>query len=155
MGKYALLRKDRVPYPKPLSALHEENTPLENGMIVGIKGYAKGERECYKIGQYAAGDRIAIVDCSTLMYDERLDDSDYCLEKGYPGRVLPVDNFDEYTIAKKFFPEGLAVGDYVKPDTANLGKYAKAEGLEDAIGIVAEIDVDLFDRQDSILIDFL
>ena len=30
MGKYALLRKDRVPYPKPLSALHEENTPYDS-----------------------------------------------------------------------------------------------------------------------------
>ena len=49
MGKYALLRKDRVPYPKPLSALHEENTPLENGMIVGIKAMQKVKENVIKL----------------------------------------------------------------------------------------------------------
>lgn len=154
MGNYAVIRKDRVPYPLPLNVLHTEETPLENGMIVGIKGYAENERECYKIGLFAEGDEYGILDCSTLLYDERLDDSDYCLKKDYPGRVIVPKKYDEYTVAAKLFPEGLAVGDYVKPDTATIGKYTKATTKEEAIARVAEVSVD-FDGQDSILIDFL
>lgn len=154
MGKYAIIRKDRVPYPVPLSVLHTEETPLENGMVVGLKGYVENERECYKAGLFAEGDDYAIIDCSTLMYDERLDDTDYCLVKDYPGRVIVPQKYDEYTLAAKLFPEGLVVGDYVKPDTSTIGKYAKANSKAEAIGRVAEVDVD-FEGQASILIDFL
>ena len=35
---------------------------LENGMVVGLKGYVENERECYKVGLFAEGDDYAI-DC--------------------------------------------------------------------------------------------
>lgn len=144
----AIMRKDRQPYPNPINAISD--VVLENGMVVGVKGFAEnGERELYKVGQAAAGDVLAIVDCSVLMYDPRYDERDFELGIGERGRVEYLGHGDVYTISNAFLPEGLAVGDTLEPDTENLGKYVKSDG---GMFLVRRIDID-FEGQPSTMIE--
>jgi hypothetical protein len=145
----AIMRKDRQPYPNPINGICEQ--VLENGMVVGVKGFAEnGERELYKVGQFAEGDLAAIVDCSVLMYDAQMDERDFQLLAGERGRFEYLGHGDVYTISNAFLPEGLAVGDKLAPDTGNLGKYVK----DDANGmfLVRRVGID-FEGQPSTMIE--
>ena len=145
----AIMRKDRQPYPNPINGICEQ--VLENGMVVGVKSFAEnGERELYKVGQFAEGDLAAIVDCSVLMYDAQMDERDFQLLAGERGRFEYLGHGDVYTISNAFLPEGLAVGDKLAPDTGNLGKYVK----DDANGmfLVRRVGID-FEGQPSTMIE--
>mgnify|MGYP006919072631 CR=1 FL=1 len=146
----AIMRKDRQPYPNPINVISDE--VLENGMVVGVKGFAEnGERELYKVGKFAEGDIAAIVDCSVLMYDPRYDERDFELKAGERGRVEYLGHGDVYTISNALLPEGLVVGDKLNPDTENLGKYVKAD---EGIFLVRRIDLD-FETQPSTMIEVI
>lgn len=144
----AIMRKDRQPYPNPINGICDQ--VLENGMVVGVKGFAEnGERELYKVGQFAEGDLAAVVDCSVLMYDTQMDERDFQLLAGERGRFEYLGHGDVYTISNAFLPEGLAVGDKLAPDTGNLGKYVKSD---DGIFLVRRVGID-FEGQPSTMIE--
>ena len=143
------MRKDRQPYPNPINGICEQ--VLENGMVVGVKGFAEnGERELYKVGQFAEGDLAAIVDCSVLMYDAQMDERDFQLLAGERGRFEYLGHGDVYTISNAFLPEGLVVGDKLAPDTANLGKYVK--DAANGMFLVRRVGID-FEGQPSTMIE--
>ena len=145
----AIMRKDRQPYPNPINGICEQ--VLENGMVVGVKGFAEnGERELYKVGQFAEGDLAAIVDCSVLMYDAQMDERDFQLLAGERGRFEYLGHGDVYTISNAFLPEGLVVGDKLAPDTANLGKYVK--DAANGMFLVRRVGID-FEGQPSTMIE--
>ena len=145
----AIMRKDRQPYPNPINGICDQ--VLENGMVVGVKGCAEnGERELYKVGQFAEGDLAAVVDCSVLMYDTQMDERDFQLLAGERGRFEYLGHGDVYTISNAFLPEGLAVGDKLAPDTENLGKYVK--DAANGMFLVRRIDID-FEGQPSTMIE--
>lgn len=145
----AIMRKDRQPYPNPINGICEQ--VLENGMVVGVKGFAEnGERELYKVGQVADGDVLAIVDCSVLMYDAQMDERDFQLLAGERGRFEYLGHGDVYTISNAFLPEGLAVGDKLAPDTGNLGKYVK--DADNGMFLVRRVGID-FEGQPSTMIE--
>lgn len=145
----AIMRKDRQPYPNPINGICEQ--VLENGMVVGVKGFAEnGERELYKVGQFAEGDLVAIVDCSVLMYDAQMDERDFQLLEGERGRFEYLGHGDVYTISNAFLPEGLAVGDKLAPDTGNLGKYVK--DADNGMFLVRRVGID-FEGQPSTMIE--
>lgn len=145
----AIMRKDRQPYPNPINGICEQ--VLENGMVVGVKSFAEnGERELYKVGQFAEGDLAAIVDCSVLMYDNQMDERDFQLLAGERGRFEYLRHGDVYTISNAFLPEGLVVGDKLAPDTANLGKYVK--DADNGIFLVRRVGID-FEGQPSTMIE--
>lgn len=145
----AIMRKDRQPYPNPINGICEQ--VLENGMVVGVKSLAEnGERELYKVGQFAEGDLAAIVDCSVLMYDNQMDERDFQLLAGERGRFEYLGHGDVYTISNAFLPEGLVVGDKLAPDTGNLGKYVK--DADNGIFLVRRVGID-FEGQPSTMIE--
>ena len=145
----AIMRKDRQPYPNPINGICEQ--VLENGMVVGVKSFAEnGERELYKVGQFAEGDLAAIVDCSVLMYDNQMDERDFQLLAGERGRFEYLGHGDVYTISNAFLPEGLVVGDKLATDTANLGKYVK--DADNGIFLVRRVGID-FEGQPSTMIE--
>ena len=145
----AIMRKDRQPYPNPINGICEQ--VLENGMVVGVKSFAEnGERELYKVGQFAEGDLAAIVDCSVLMYDNQMDERDFQLLAGERGRFEYLGHGDVYTISNAFLPEGLVVGDKLAPGTANLGKYVK--DADNGIFLVRRVGID-FEGQPSTMIE--
>lgn len=145
----AIMRKDRQPYPNPINGICEQ--VLENGMVVGVKSFAEnGERELYKVGQFAEGDLAAIVDCSVLMYDNQMDERDFQLLAGERGRFEYLGHGDVYTISNAFLPEGLVVGDKLAPDTANLGKYVK--DAANGMFLVRRVGID-FEGQPSTMIE--
>lgn len=144
----AIMRKDRQPYPNPINFISEET--LENGMVVGVKGFAEnGERELYKVGKVEEGDLLIVVDCSVLMYDPRYDERDFELKPGERGRGMYLGHGDVYTISNAFLPEGLSVGDRLAPDTENLGKYVVAD---DGAFVVRRVELD-FEGQMSTMIE--
>lgn len=146
----AIMRKDRQPYPNPINVI--STVKLENGMVVGVKGFEnKDERELYVVGQYAEGDKIAVVDCSVLMYDTKKDERDFELEIGERGRCEYLSDGDVYTISNAFLPTGLVVGDKLAPSTTELGKYVKAD---DGVFIVRKADLD-FEGQPSTMIEVI
>ena len=143
----AIMRKDRQPYPNPINGICEQ--VLENGMVVGVKSFAEnGERELYKVGQFAEGDLAAIVDCSVLMYDNQMDERDFQLLAGERGRFEYLGHV--YTISNAFLPEGLVVGDKLAPDTENLGKYVK--DAANGMFLVRRVGID-FEGQPSTMIE--
>jgi len=145
----AIMRKDRQPYPNPINGICEQ--VLENGMVVGVKSFAEnGERELYKVGQFAEGDLAAIVDCSVLMYDNQMDERDFQLLAGERGRFEYLGHGDVYTISNAFLPEGLVVGDKLAPDTENLGKYVK--DAANGMFLVRRVGID-FEGQPSTMIE--
>lgn len=145
----AIMRKDRQPYPNPINVICAE--VLENGMVVGVKGFAEnGERELYTVGKYEEGDFMAVVDCSVLMYDPYYDERDFELKAGERGRVMYLGHGDVYTISNAFLPEGLVVGDKLAPDTENLGKYVKDDA--NGVFVVQRVDLD-FEGQASTMIE--
>ena len=145
----AIMRKDRQPYPNPINGICEQ--VLENGMVVGVKSFAEnGERELYKVGQFAEGDLAAIVDCSVLMYDNQMDERDFQLLAGERGRFEYLGHGDVYTISNAFLPEGLVVGDKLAPDTENLGKYVK--DADKGMFFVRRVGID-FEGQPSTMIE--
>ena len=147
----AIIRKDRQPYPNPINVICDEK--LENGMVVGVKGFAEnGEREMYKVGKYAEGDVMAIVDCSVLMYDSRQDERDFELVPGERGRVMYLGHGDVYTISDALLPEGLVVGDKLVPDTENIGKYVKDNS--NGVFLVRRVGID-FEGQPSTVVEIV
>lgn len=145
----AIMRKDRQPYPNPINGICEQ--VLENGMVVGVKSFAEnGERELYKVGQFAEGDLAAIVDCSVLMYDNQMDERDFQLLAGERGRFEYLGHGDVYTISNAFLPEGLVVGDKLAPNTENLGKYVK--DAANGMFLVRRVGID-FEGQPSTMIE--
>lgn len=145
----AIMRKDRQPYPNPINGICEQ--VLENGMVVGVKSFAEnGERELYKVGQFAEGDLAAIVDCSVLMYDNQMDERDFQLLAGERGRFEYLGHGDVYTISNAFLPEELVVGDKLAPDTENLGKYVK--DAANGMFLVRRVGID-FEGQPSTMIE--
>lgn len=145
----AIMRKDRQPYPNPINGICEQ--VLENGMVVGVKSFAEnGERELYKVGQFAEGDLAAIVDCSVLMYDNQMDERDFQLLAGERGRFEYLGHGDVYTISNAFLPEGLVVGNKLAPDTENLGKYVK--DAANGMFLVRRVGID-FEGQPSTMIE--
>lgn len=144
----AIMRKDRQPYPNPINGICDQ--VLENGMVVGVKGFAEnGERELYKVGQFAEGDLAAVVDCSVLMYDAQMDERDFQLLAGERGRFEYLGHGDVYTISDAFLPDEITVGDKLAPDTGNLGKYVKSD---DGIFLVRRVGID-FEGQSSTMIE--
>lgn len=143
----AIMRKDRQPYPNPINFISDET--LENGMVVGVKGFAEnGERELYKVGRAEDGDLLVVVDCSVLMYDERLDERDFELKPGERGRGMYLCHGDVYTISNAFLPTGLAVGDKLAPDVENVGKYVVAE---DGVFVVRRVELDFFGQMSTMV----
>lgn len=150
----AIIREDRVPYPFPVFIKHNlSDMNLENGMLVGVKGFASGERELYNVGKIAAGDMLAIVNCDTVQYDDRLSEEDFLLKKDVPGNANYLQKGEMYTIAK-IFVEGnaLAVGDKLKAK-ATTTHFEKDSVGTDAIAVIRRLVT--FEGQESVTIEIL
>lgn len=152
MYKYAIIREDRVPFPNPINVAHNSDTALQNGAILGVKGFKAGEREVYDVGTVAAGDMIAILVSSTLQYDDRLGEGDFALEKGKAGKANYVARGEVYTIAKTMVTGIVVVGDKLKAKVGGNALEKSADGV-DAIAVVRRVVN--FEGQDSLQIEFL
>lgn len=148
-----IIREDRVPYPNTINVIHNLETPLENGQILGVKGFATGERELYEVGAYAEGDMIAILTAATLQYDERKDERDYVLEKGKAGKANYLQKGEVYTIAKDLVHGSPKVGDKLLV-TASANKFEKSSDGNGAVAIIRRVDV-TFGGQESVTIEVL
>lgn len=148
----AIIREDRVPYPNPINIVHASDTALENGMIVGVKGFKTGERELYDAGTVAAGDMIAMVNCDALMYDESKDERDFTLVKSVAGKANYLQKGEIFTISKVIAGGTVTVGAKLKPKVGANVFEVSSDGVG-AIAIVRKLVT--FEGQDSAMIEIL
>lgn len=146
-----IIREDRVPYPNTINVIHKSETPLENGQVLGVKGFATGERELYEVGAYASGDMIAILTAATLQYDERKDERDFVLAKDKAGKANYLQKGEVYTIAADLVHASPTVGDKL---SVSGNKFAKSTDGSDAVAVLRRKDV-IFGGQKSVTIEIL
>ncbi|MCC0684075.1 hypothetical protein [Clostridioides sp. ZZV14-6345] len=146
-----IVRLDRLPYPNPISIKHKNETPLENGAFLGIKGFAQNERECYEVEALKDDSQLAILKCSVLMHDERLDERDFVLKKDIAGRAYLPQKGEVYTIAKSHFDGDLVVGDKLEKKAATYQLTKKT--TNEAVAIVRKILS--YEGQPSVMIEII
>jgi hypothetical protein len=146
-----IIREDRVPYPNTINVIHKLETPLENGQVLGVKGFATGQRELYEVGAYTEGDMIAILTAATLQYDERKDERDFALVKDKAGKANYIQKGEVYTIAVDLVHAAPAIGDKL---LVSGNKFAKSTDGNGAVAIVRKKDL-IFGGQKSVTIEIL
>ncbi|WP_024620199.1 hypothetical protein [Metaclostridioides mangenotii] len=149
-----IIRLDRMPNPHPISVKHKEKDGLENGAFLGVTGFAANERECYEVDKLTEGNEWAILACSVLQHDERLDERDFKLTLGAAGRAYIPQKGEVYTIAKTHFDGDLVVGSKLQLKDASYKIMLQPE-VDAGVAVAKVRRLTKYSGQDSIQIEIL
>lgn len=162
-----LMNMDRNVCPNPVTIIAE--TDLERGQLLAITGMAKNniwlnnedDFEAYKVVLASADTKMGDLLVHTSVpnqFDERLDEADFVLVAGKPGRGHYIKSGDEYTLAKNLVVGTLAVGsEVILSDNGKLELFVAGNGStteDNGVAIGEVVKLYTFNGQDSVMVRF-